>query len=87
MDGLKEATHRIFILHQTLIVPTQRDQEQNTRDILETVDPFSSLALLTADVDHEHVVIAQREDRLRDANCPRAGVDDILFIRNVRRVE
>ena len=80
-------TYRVLVLHQTLVETTQTDQEQYTCHILETVNPLPTLALLTADVDHEHVVIAQREDRLRDANCPRAGVDDILFIRDVRRVE
>jgi hypothetical protein len=45
-----EKTHRIPILHQTLVVPAQTDQEENGRYVLEAVDPLSALGLLAADL-------------------------------------
>ena len=80
-------TYRVLVLDETLVEATQADQEQYTRHILETVNPLPTLALLATDVDHEHVVVAQGEDGLRDTNCPRASVDDVLLVRNVLWVE
>lgn len=73
-------TYCVLVFHQTLIKPTQADEEEDTCDILEAMYPLPALALLPADIDHEHLVVAQREDGLRDADCPCAGVDDVLFI-------
>ena len=49
-------THRILVFDQTLIETTQTDEEQNCRHILEAMDPFSPLALLTANINHEHLM-------------------------------
>ena len=82
-----DVTYRILVFNQTLVVTAQRDQEQNARHVLETVDPFPSFALLPTDVDHEHFVIAELEQCFRDANCSRTTVDDVLFRRDVRGIE
>lgn len=51
------------------------------------MNPLPSLALLTADIDHEHIMVAKGEDRLRDANSSCTSVDDVLLVWNVRGVE
>ena len=80
-------TYRVLVLDETLVEATQADQEQYTRHILETVDPLPTLALLATDVDHEHVVVAEGEDRLGDTDCPCASVDDVLLVGHVGGVE
>ena len=72
-------TNRILVFHQTLIVTAQANQKQNCCHILETVYPFPTLRLLPTHIDHEHLMIAQLEDRLRDTDCPRFTTNDILF--------
>ena len=51
------------------------------------MNPLSPLALLSADVDHQHLVFAQMEYCLRDAYRSGARVDDVLFVRYIRWVE
>ena len=80
-------SYRVLVFNQTLIITTETDQEQDARDILEAMYPLATLALLAADVDHKHVVVAQGEDRLGDTDCPCTRVDDVLLVRNVLWVE
>lgn len=79
--------HRVLVLNQTLVVSTQADQKQNTCDILETMNPFSSLALLTTDVDHEHLMVAQLEDRLSDSNCSGTSMHNVLLVGDICGIE
>ena len=51
------------------------------------MDPFPPLALLTADIDHEHIVVTEGEDGLRDPDRPCTSVDDVLFVWHVRWLE
>ena len=51
------------------------------------MDPLAALALLPADVDHEHLVRLELEHGLRDADCARAAADDVLFGRGVAGLE
>lgn len=80
-------TYRILVFNQALIVSAQTDQEQDTCNILETMNPFSSLALLSTDIDHKHLMITQLEECLCDTNCSRTGMDDILFVGGICWVE
>ncbi len=49
--------------------------------------PLAALRFLSADIDHEHFVIAQRECSFGDTNCARATLDDVLLYRLVLRIE
>ena len=80
-------THCTLVLHQALIISAQTGKEQYTRHILEAVYPLPSLALLTTDIDHEHVVVAQGEDSFGDANCPGTSMDDVLLVRHICRIK
>ena len=55
--------------------------------MLPTMNPLSPLALLTADINHEHVVVTEGEDGLRDTDCPCTSVNDVLFVWYVRWLE
>ena len=80
-------SYRVLVFNQTLIITTQTDQEQDTCDILEAMYPLATLALLAADVDHQHLVLAQMEDRLCDAYCAGASMHDVLLVWHVARIE
>ena len=80
-------TYRILVFNETLIIATQAHEEQNAGHVLETMNPLPPLTLLTADIDHEHIVVAQGEDSLCDTDCPCASVDDVLLIGYVRRIK
>jgi len=41
--------------------------------------PLSSLALLSADVHHKHLMVLQLKDGFCDSNGPRTTADDILL--------
>lgn len=80
-------TYRVLVFNQTLIVAAQTDQEQDTCHVLEAVYPLPTLALLTADVDHQHLVFAQMEHCFGDAYRPRPSVNNVLFIWHICGVE
>ena len=80
-------TYGIFVFNEALVETAQADKEKNARHVLETVNPLPPLALLPTNIDHEHVMFAQGEDRLGDTDRPRTGVDDVLLIGHIRRVE
>lgn len=80
-EASKQATHRVTILNQALIISTQTDKEQYTRDILEEVDPLSPLGFLTTDIDEPQDVAARLEDGFGHSNRSRATVNDIVVLR------
>ena len=75
--------YRVSVFHQTLIVSTQTDEEENARHVLETVDPLPPFALLATHVNHQHLVISQVETCLRDADRPSPTLDNVLFVRSI----
>lgn len=79
MQERDPSTHRVLVFDETLIIPAQADQEQDTSDILEAVYPFPPFALLASYVDHKHVMVCQLEARFSDADCPCPASDDVLF--------
>ena len=83
----KSCPYRVSVLHQTLIVSTQADQEKDTRHVLETMNPLPSLALLTTHVDHQHFVISKCEARFCNADCPCSALEYVLLVRNVVGLE
>ena len=80
-------TYRVLILYETLVVPTQAYQKQYTCDVLETVNPLPPLTLLAADVYHQHFMISELENGLRNADCPCAASNDVLLCGNVVRLK
>lgn len=55
-DGVKEPDGllhlvRVLILDNAAVVPRQRDSKEDSRDVLEAVDPFLPLGALTAHVE------------------------------------
>lgn len=80
-------THRILVLHQALVIPTQTDEEQDARHVLEAMYPLSPFRLLPSNIDHQHLLVTQIEDRFRNPNRPRFTSDDILLRRIELRVE
>lgn len=79
--------YRVPVLHKTLIVSAQTDKEENARHVLETMDPFPPLALLAADVDHQHFMIPEVKAGFRNADRPSSAVNDVLLVRNVLRIK
>lgn len=75
--------YSVLVFDETLVVTTQADQEEDAGDVLEAVYPFATLALLTTDVDHQHLVFTQMEDSFCDTNSPCARVNDILFMGDI----
>lgn len=57
-------TYAVLILHQALVVSTDRDEEHKTVDILETVYPLLPFGSLATDIEHPVRQLAQVEDRL-----------------------
>ena len=51
------------------------------------MNPLPPLTLLTANVYHEHVMVAQREYSLRDTDCPCTSVNDVLLVGYVRWIK
>ena len=80
-------THRILVFNQALVITTETDEEQYAGNVLETVNPLPPLALLAADINHQHLVFAQMEDGFCDTNRPCTRVHNVLFVWDVRRVE
>jgi len=77
------STNHIALLDEALVVPAKRDEEEDSRDILEAVDPHPSLGFLTADVDHHKPLpgrTGHREVHLVDAHSACAGEDNILWV-------
>lgn len=84
---IPSVTYRVLVFYQTLVVAAQADEEQDARDVLEAVYPLAALALLSADIDHQHLMVAEVEGRFGDADCPRAGMNDVLLVGNIGWVE
>lgn len=82
-----ENTYGVLVLDQTLVVAAQANQEKNAGDVLKTVDPFPPLALLSADVDHKHLVVAEVKGCLSDTDCTSSWEDYVLLDRLVIRIE
>jgi hypothetical protein len=80
-------THRIFILHQTLVIPTQTDQKQNTGNILETVDPLPAFGPLATDIHHGYLVTLRRECPFYNADRAHSAVDNVSCVRLIIRIE
>lgn len=72
-------TYRVLILNETLVIPTQADEEQDTRHVSETMYPLSSLRPLTTDIDYGDLATLKMKDGFRDANRPNAALYDVLF--------
>lgn len=51
------------------------------------MDPLPSLALLTANINHEHLMVLEREHSLRDADRTRPSLDNVLLVGYIRRIE
>lgn len=85
--ALNSIAYRVFIFHQALVVPVQTNQKQDTRHVLETVDPFPSFALLASHVDHDHLVLPEVERRLYDTCRPGPTPNNILLRRLIERGE
>jgi len=78
------STYRISLLDEALVVPAEGDEEEDSCDILEAVDPLPSLGFLTADVDHHKPLpgrTGHREVHLVDAHSACAGEDNILWVK------
>jgi len=74
-------TYRIALLDETLVVPAERDKEQDRRDVLEAVYPLAALGLLAADVDHDKLLPGRAghcKVHLGDAHRPCARKNDVL---------
>ena len=76
-------TYRISLLDEALIVPAERDEEQDSRDILKTMDPLASLGFLATDVDHHQPLpgrTGHRKVHLVDTHCARTGENNVLYV-------
>ncbi len=63
-------TYAIFVFDQTLIVTTNRNQEQKDIDIFEAVDPLLSLGSLATNIEHSVGQLAQVEVSLGNTVSP-----------------
>ena len=57
------------VFFQDLIVLSDTDNEQNSRDIVKTVNPFFSFGSLTAHIEHLKMNIAKPELNFDDSGC------------------
>jgi hypothetical protein len=62
-----------------LVITTEADEEQDASDVLETVYPFSPLALLATNVNHQKLVLPEVEGCFCYTDRPCAASDDVLF--------
>ena len=70
--GNREWTYRVALLDEALVVPAERDEEEDGGDVLEAVDPLAALGLLAADVDHDELLArgpGHGKVHLGDAHC------------------
>ena len=72
-----------LILKQQLIVLRDGDQEQNRRDVFETMDPFLTLGSLTTDIEHAVCQVADDKGRLGDARRLDTRSKNVLIARQV----
>jgi hypothetical protein len=61
--------HPILILDETLVVTADGNQEQQTVDVLEAVNPLLALGSLTSNVEHAIRQLAKVKSRLCNACC------------------
>lgn len=76
-------THCSLVLHQTLIVSTQRGHEHETMHAFEAVNPLLPLGPLPSDIKHVIFQLTQLEQGLGNAGGSESGAKNVLIIRQV----
>jgi hypothetical protein len=76
-------TYPFSVLHTTLVVGANCNNEEQTLNILEAMYPFFALRSLSTNVKHSIRVGTQVENRFNDTSCFETRTEDILVSWNI----
>lgn len=77
------ATYPVFILNQTLIITTNRNQKQQAVNVFETVNPFLALRSLATHVKHAVRQLTEIKDVFGDARSSKSRAQQILVVGHI----
>lgn len=73
----------VLVFHEALVVAGDGDEEQETVDVFEAVNPLFAFGALAADVEHAVGELAEVEDGLGDARGAQPRAQEVLVVGDV----